>query len=311
MGELMPAVWAAVLPAVVVVLAVATAAADGMLAAHDRGGPVAAAALAPLQEVRRLLRQQRRAPLGGDLLLWKIGSGGLPIAAFLAALVVPVGRLVALDLPIGVVWFNMVDVTLWALWWLLGWGGNSAYPLIGGYRFLAQALAYELPLMFALTAPAIGAGSLRVRDIAAAQQPVWFAVTMPLAFGVYVASVAAFSAWGPFAAPLAADIAGGVLAELSGVDRLMVGAGRWCLLVAGAGFAVPMFLGGGAGPILPAGVWVLVKTGALLAVMLLLRRRLPMAPPRRLAEVGWVIVLPLVVLQLLVTAILTGAGGAQ
>jgi NADH-quinone oxidoreductase subunit H len=308
MIEVEDAVWAAVLPAVVVVIGLAAASGNAVLAARDRGAPVWSAAFAPFRETGHSLRQQRRAVLGADVLLWRIGGSGLTIAAFLAALAVPVGAVVPLDIPVGVVWFNAVDVTLWALWWLLGWGSNSVYPLIGGYRFLAQALAYELPLMFALTAPAIGAQSLRLTDVQAAQQPVWFAVTMPVAFLVYCVSVAGFSAWGPFAHPAGSDIVGGVTGELSGVDRLLVQAGRWCLLVAGAAFAVPMFLGGGAGPVLPPAVWVLVKTCALLAVFVLIGRRTPAFRPQKLAEVGWLIVMPLVLLQLLVTSVLTVVG---
>lgn len=308
MVDIESTLWALVLPVVVVVLAITAASGNAVLVARDRGTPVSAAVLSPFHETHRLLRQQRRSVLGADTLLWRIGGSGLIVAAFLAALAVPVGNLTPLDVPVGVVWFNAVDVTLWALWWLLGWGSNSVHPLIGGYRFLAQALAYEIPLMFALTAPAIGAQSLRLTDVVSAQEPIWFAVTMPVAFVVYCASVTAFSAWGPFTLPAGTDIAGGVLGELSGVDRLLVLAGRWCLLVAGAAFAVPMFLGGGAGPLLPPALWVLVKTCALLAVFLLLGRAMPAVRPQRLAEIGWVVVLPLVLLQLLVTSVLAVTG---
>ena len=74
---------------------------------------------------------------------------------------------------------------------------------------------------------------------------------MPAAFAVYLASVYAFSFLGPFGYPAGRDLAGGVLAELSGPDRLVLQAGRWLLLTAGAAMAVPLFLGGGAGPLLP------------------------------------------------------------
>ena len=110
-------------------------------------------------------------------------------------------------------------------WWLLGWGANSTWGLVGGYRFLAQALAYEIPLMFALTGPALAAGSLRMTDVVAAQQGLWFVVGMPVAALVYALGVVAFAAWGPSRTPAGADAVGGVLAELSGPDRL-VGADR-------------------------------------------------------------------------------------
>ncbi len=77
--------------------------------------------------------------------------------------------------------------------------GNAAFSLIGGYRFLAQGLAYELPLMFALISAATGAQSLRVGDIAAAQAGLWYVVWMPVAFVAYLAGVLAFSFLGPFA----------------------------------------------------------------------------------------------------------------
>ena len=295
--------WALLGPVLVTVIAFAASAASAAVEARAAGLPAAVGWGMPSRESARLLRQQRRITLGSDVLLWRIGGAGLVVAAFLMVLVVPIGGTPAADLPLGVVWFNLIDVAVWALWWLLGWGANSVAPLIGGYRFLAQAVAYELPLMFALTTPAVAAGSLRVLDVVDAQQPVWFVLVMPVAFVVYVVSVAGFSAWGPFAAASAPDIAGGVLAELSGADRLVVLAGRWCLLAAGAMFAVPLFLGGGTGPLLPETVWFLLKTGAMLALLIGVGRLVPLVRPQRLAEIGWVIALPLTLLQLLGTSI--------
>ena len=156
----------------------------------------------------------------------------------------------------------------------------------------------------------MGAGVAHgVGEVAAAQHSLWFVVWMPVAFGVYCLGVLAFSVWGPFAPPAGADIAGGVLSELSGVDRLLVQGGRYALLVAGAAFAVPMFLGGGAGPLLPGWTWVLVKTAALLAVFVWLRRRLPAARPDLLMEFGWVVLLPAVLVQDLVVAVVVAWKG--
>lgn len=287
--------------------ALAAACLDGMLAARSAGGPVGAGARVPLAEVARLMRQRRRRTVAADALLWRVGGGGLLVAALLMVVVVPFGSWTLADLPVGVVWFNAMDVLVWALVWLVGWGPNSAHALIGAYRFLAQALAYELPLMFALTAPAVAARSLRVGEVAAAQQGLWFAVWMPVAFAVYCLGVVGFSVWGPFAPAADSDIAGGVLAELSGVDRLLVLAGRYALLAAGAAFAVPLFLGGGAGPLLPAPLWVLVKALLLLAVFVALRRRLPSARPDRFVEAGWLVLLPAVLLQVLVVSVVVVA----
>lgn len=295
--------WAVMAAALLGGLALFAAALDGVATARaegrDRGGLAA-----PLQETARLMRQRRRTTVSADGLLWRVGSAGLLVTALMMVTVVPLGRWTIFDLSVGVVWFNAMDVVVWALVWLAGWGPNSVFSLIGGYRFLAQGLAYELPLMFALVAPAIAAESLRVGDVAAAQQGLWFAVWMPVAFVVYCVGVVAFSVWGPFAPALGTDLAGGVGAELSGVDRLVFLGGRYALLAAGSAFAVPMFLGGGAGPLLPAWLWTLLKTLALLGVFVLARRRLPALRPDVFMEVGWIVLLPAVLVQDLLVAVI-------
>lgn len=252
------------------------------------------------------MRQRRRTTIAADSLLWRIGGAGLLLMALMIITVVPLGQWTLFDLDVGVIWFNAMDVLAWAFVWLTGWGGNSAYPLVGGYRFLAHGLAYELPLMFALVAPAVGASSLNVGTVAAAQEHLWFVVWMPVAFLAYCLGVLAIAVWGPFSPALGADLAGGVTAELTGVDRLLFQGGRYALLAAGAAFAVPMFLGGGAGPLLPAWAWMLVKTVALLAVLVWLRRRLPALRPDLFMEVGWLVLLPAVLLQDLLVAVVAG-----
>jgi NADH-quinone oxidoreductase subunit H len=278
--------------------------ADRALVARSAGRAVTRAEVSPWPDVARLLVQRRRTTTAPDALLWRVGGAGLLVAAALMLAVVPLGNAVIADLPIGIVWFNAMDVLLWAFVWLAGWGAASATALVGGYRYLAQALAYELPLMFALTAPAVAAASLDVREVVAAQADRWHVLEMPIAFAVFLLCVAAFSLWGPFRAPAAGDLAGGVLAETSGVDRLLLLAGRHALVVAGAAFAVPLFLGGGAGPVLPEAAWQLLKTLAVLLLLVVLRRRLPVLRPERFAEVGWVLLVPLTLLQVLVSSLI-------
>lgn len=288
-------------------LVLAAAVLDGALSARAAGADVRTGLTRPIGEVARLMRQRRRVTVAADTLLWRVGGAGLLVMAMMIVTVVPLGDWTLFDLDVGVVWFNAMDVLAWAFVWLTGWGANSAYSLVGGYRFLAHGLGYELPLMFALVAPAVAASSLNVGTIAAAQQGLWFVVWMPVAFLVFCMGVLAIAVWGPFSPALGPDVAGGVSVELSGVDRLLFLSGRYALLAAGAAFAVPMFLGGGAGPLLPAWVWVLVKTLALLAVFVWLRRHLPAARPDLFMEVGWVVLLPAVLLQdLLVAGIALG-----
>ncbi|WP_298806705.1 NADH-quinone oxidoreductase subunit H [uncultured Pseudokineococcus sp.] len=305
MGEVVQvaAPWVLLAALLLGMAALGVAALDGALAARAACRPASVGAQHPLVETARLLRQRRRTTVAADTLLRHVAVGGFAVAPLLMVAVVPLGEWVLADASVGVVWFNAVDVLVWVLVWLAGWGPNAAWSLTGGYRFLAQAMAYELPLMFALTAPAVAAGSLRVGDVAGGQQGLPYVVWMPVAFLVYCVGVLAFSVRGPLSPAGGPVISSGVLAELSGVDRLLVLAGRAGLLVAGAAFAVPLFLGGGSGPLLPGWLWVLVKTALLTAALVVVRRRLPDVRPERFLALGWTVLLPAALLQLLVVSV--------
>ena len=158
--------------------------------------------------------------------------------------------------------------------------------------------------MLALITAGLGAGSLRVADVVAAQQDLWFIVEMPIAFAVYLIGVMGFSFWGPLSAPVASDLASGVPSELSGVDRLVFLAGRYLMLTVGAAFAVPLFLGGGAGQLLPDPVWTLVKAAAVLGLLVWVRWRVPLLRMDRFVEIAWVVLIPLILVQTLATSVL-------
>ena len=286
------------------VVALAVAGLSGALEAQERGLSIRSGFTTPMRESARLLHQRPRRTVSADRLLWRAASSVVVPLAVLIVAFVPLGAHALVDHRLGVVWINALDVLAWAVMWLLGWGANSVVGLVGGYRFLALALAYELPLMFALTAPAIAAGSLDLAEIAAAQDGLWFVVWAPVAFAAYCWGVLGFSVRPPMDPGAGTDINGGILAELAGVDRLLVLAGRHLLLVAGSAVAVPLFLGGGAGPLLPGWLWVLAKACLLSALLVVLSRRLPTLRPDKLLELGWVVVLPLVVAQDLVVSII-------
>lgn len=309
MPEQTPLWGALAVPVALALLVTFAACLDACYAAAADGRSVSRATLvAPFRQAARLLLQQRRTTLRPDALLWRLGGGALVVVAALMLAVVPLGDWITSDLVIGVVWFNAMDVQLWALVWLAGWGPNAPLSLVGGYRFLAQALAYELPLMFAITAPAVGAQSLSVGAIVAAQESLWFVVFMPVAFVAFLIAVLGFSQWGPLGHPHHEDIAGGVVSELSGADRLLFSVGRYALLAAGAAFAAALFLGAGDGPLLPSWLWSVVKTLAILAVLVHVRRRLPTLRIDRFTEIGWIILLPATLLQLLAVSVLVLVG---
>jgi NADH-quinone oxidoreductase subunit H len=286
----------------------AAAAYAWMLRARAAGTAGSAGWSAPARDIARLLvRQQNSAP-GADRLLAAIGGALLPIAAILALLVLPLGAHAIGDLSVGVVWFNAMEVLAWVAVWMVGWGSNSVWGVVGANRFLAQGLAYELPHMFALTTVAVGAGSLSVTDIVGAQQHLWFIATMPIAFVVFLVSVMGFSFWGPFDATVGRDSAGGIAAQLSGIDRLVFVCGRYLMVTVGSAMGVAFFLGGGAGPLLPAWAWLMVKTAVVLAALVWIGHRLPTIRVDRFAEISWVILLPATIVQALVVSIFVLVG---
>ena len=307
MADSLSLLYALPIVAGLAVVSLSVAGLSAGLEARDAGRPFLSSLAVPLRETARLLRQRPRRTVSADRLLWRSASSAVIPLAILIVAFVPLGAHALVDHPLGVVWVNALDVVAWAVMWLIGWGANSVTSLVGGYRFLALALGYELPLMFALTAPAIAAGSLDLAQISTAQEGLWFVVWMPIAFAAYCWGVLGFSLRPPMDPGAGTDLGGGILAELAGADRLLVLAGRYALLVAGSAAAVPLFLGGGDGPLLPAWTWVLTKTLVLSLLLVLVGRRLPTLRPDKLLEVGWVVVLPLVVAQDLVVAIIAVA----
>jgi len=304
MGE--APVWSVlVLPALLGVGAFAAVVFDVALETGAAGRLVSASAAVsvPLRAVVRLLITQRRTTTAADAVLWRTGVVLVPVLAVLAGLVLPLGGVAVSDLAVGVVWFNAMEILAWAAVWMAGWGPNAVLSLVGGYRFVAQGLAYELPHMFALITAATGAGTLRVGGIVEAQSGLWFVVWMPIAFVVYLLSAMAMAFWGPFDAPLGRDLAGGAAGELSGVDRLVYLGGRWVLLVVAVAMSVPLFLGGGHGPWLPGWAWTVLKTAGVLGVVVWFGRRFPTVRMERFAELAWVVLIPLTILQALVVAL--------
>ncbi len=267
------------------------------------GRPVGLTELAvPGRGALRLLLKERSSTPMPDALLWRLGVVLVFTVPVLAAVVIPLAPGVAVaDLPVGIVWWTALMALLWVGVFMVGWGPNSAYPMVGGYRFIAQALAYEMPLAIVVITVGLLAGSLRVSDIVAGQEGgLWYALWAPAAFFVYLMSATAQAFWGPFATPIASDLAGGVRAELGGVDRLVFTVGRYAALVVAAAFAVPLFLGGHHGPLLPGWLWIIVKTLLVLALLVSARWIWPRLRLDRFEEFAWVVLIPLTLVQLFV-----------
>jgi len=255
----------------------------------------------PLQDASKLILEERTSTNMPDSLLWRLGGMIVFIVPLLAAVVIPLGPgLAVADLPSGIVWWTALMALLWVGVYLVGWGPNSAYPLVGGYRFVAQALAYEMPLAIVIITVGLLGESLQVSEIIAGQSSLFYVVWAPAAFGIYLICASAQAFWGPFAIPMGNDIAGGVGAELSGADRLIFLSGRYLVLVVAAAFAVPLFLGGHHGPWLPGWLWILIKTIGMLFLLVGIRWVWPRLRIDRFEEFAWVVLIPASLVQLFI-----------
>ena len=191
-----------------------------------------------------------------------------------------------------------------------GWGGNAKHGLVGSMRAASHIIAYEVVLGFAILGPAMSAESLSLARIVEAQRSLWFVAWQPLGFALYLASVPMAIYRRPFDTPLAgSELAGGVLAEYGGARLLLLRTSLTALFFLTAAVGAATYLGGWHAPpvigaLLPGPVWMLLKTLALVALMLWLGRRTPRLGHDRMLAFSWKIVLPASFVNLALVGIL-------
>lgn len=265
--------------------------------------------LQPLASAARLLRAADHLPPHPDGALFRTAPLIAVATVVLAAWVVPFGPATAADTPIGLFYFIVLLGPFVVALANAGWGTNSKYGLVASMRAASHLVAYEVALGFAILGPAMAAESLSLVRIVEAQEHLWFVVWQPLGLGLYLAS-ALFAVYRrPFDTPIAGEIAGGALAEYGGTRLLLFRAALAVLLFLTAAAGAAIYLGGWhgppvVGPFLPAPVWMLLKSYALVALLLWVGRRTPRFGHDQMLRFSWKIVLPVAFVNLAVTGIL-------
>lgn len=259
---------------------------------------VCAAFAQPWQSAALELRTQRVTTERPDSALWALAPALLGAAAATAVATVPLGALGSgaaerWDVNAGIVLFGAAMALVMVAVYLNGWAANSAFSLIGAYRFVAQALSYEMPLALVLIAAALPAESLSVGAIVQSQASVWNIVRQPLGLPIYLIAGLGLAFWGPLATPDAQDLAGGTEVELSGPALLLWRAARAGVLVAVAAMGAAAFLGGPLGPWQLGLVWMAAKTLLLVLIMLWLGHRLARVRLEWFVRVAWTVLIPL------------------
>jgi NADH-quinone oxidoreductase subunit H len=290
--------------------------------------------LQPLADIIKLIMKEELRPKSADTILFYAAPILAATAAFAAFAVVPFGadttffglldrpiHLAAADVNVGLlVIFAITSMGVYGIV-LAGWASNSKYALLGGLRSAAQMISYEIAYGLSFAAVIMLAGSLSLREIVDDQSgywfhviPRWYVFLQPVGFIVYLIAGVAETNRAPFDFPEAEqELVAGYHTEYSSMSFALFFLAEYINMVTVSAVATDLFLGGWHGPFpLPAGfewIWFLVKIFAILFFYIWMRWTLPRYRYDQLMEFGWKYLLPVAVLNLLVTAFVVAYWG--
>ena len=282
--------------------------------------------LQPIADVIKLMFKEELRPRAADPLLFALAPIISATAAFAAFAVVPFGAsttffgLLSEPLKLQVADVNVAVLVIFAIASmgvygivLAGWSSNSKYSLLGGLRSSAQMISYELSYGMALASVLLIGNSLSLTDLVNGQSgvwfgfiPRWFMFLQPLGFLIFMTAGIAETNRAPFDFPEAEqELVAGYHTEYSSMSFAMFFLAEYINMVTVSAVATDLYLGGWHGPFLPVSlgwIWFLIKVGALLFFYVWMRWTLPRYRYDQLMAFGWKVLLPLSVINLLVTA---------
>jgi NAD(P)H-quinone oxidoreductase subunit 1 len=305
-------------------------------AAQQRIGPEFAGPLGmliPIADGLKLLVKEDIIPAKADSLLFTLGPALVVIPVFLSFLIVPFGQnLLITDLGIGIfLWISLSSIAPIGLL-MAGYASNNKYSLLGGLRAAAQSISYEIPLALSVVAIAMMSNSLSTVDIVEQQSGYgilgWNVWRQPIGFLIFWIAALAECERLPFDLPEAEEeLVAGYQTEYAGIKFGLFYLGSYVNLVLSSLFVSVLYLGGwnfiipievladGLG-VSEATPWLQVITGSLGIIMtllkayllvflaILLRWTLPRVRIDQLLDLGWKFLLPVSLVNLLLTAAL-------
>lgn len=239
------------------------------------------------------------------------------IPAFITFAVIPFGDTVTLfgrqidllisDFNVGILY--ILGVTSLGVYGIVlaGWSSNSKYSLLGALRSAAQMISYEISLGLSVIGVLLLTGSLSLVDIVKAQGSIgeWFIWKQPVGFLLYLISAFAETNRTPFDLPEAeTELVAGYFTEYSSMKFAMFTIAEYANMVTVSALATTLFLGGWQGPFLPPVVWFMLKVMFFIFLYIWVRATLPRFRYDQLMRFGWLVLLPVGLLNVLVTAFL-------
>ena len=222
----------------------------------------------------------------------------------MAFAVVPFGPGLAVsDMNIGVLFFlAMTSIAVYGVL-LGGLASNNKYSLIGGLRSGAQMVSYEVFMGLSIMGVVLLSGSFNLSEIVRAQEDVWFVFPQVLGFIVFLLAGLAETHRLPFDLPEAEhELAAGFHTEYSSMKFGLIMVGEYLGVILTSAMIVTLFFGGWLGPgFLPPIIWFSLKTAFFVCGFILLRAAIPRPRYDQLMSLGWKILLPITLVNLLAT----------
>lgn len=281
---------------------------------QDRLGPNRVGPFGLFQVVADMIKiflKEDWIPPFADRAVFIIAPAVLVVSVLMSYAVIPFAPgIVVADLNVGLLFFlAMSSLGVYGIV-LGGWSSNNKYSLLGAVRAAAQMISYEVFMGLSLMGVVILAGSFNLKSIVMAQQQMWFCI--PQLPGLVIFMIAGFAETHrlPFDLPEAeSELIAGFHTEYSGIKFGLFFVGEYLGITLISMMIVTLFFGGWLGPVLPPLVWFAIKTFFFICIFILMRASLPRPRYDQLMHFGWIVVLPLALINLLVTGAIVLAIG--
>jgi NADH-quinone oxidoreductase subunit H len=197
---------------------------------------------------------------------------------------------------------------------LAGWSSGSKFSLLGSVRATAQMISYELAMTMSVIGVLILAGTTSLSGIVHAQQHVWFIIPQLIGFAIYIITAVAETNRTPFDLVEAeTELVGGFHTEYSGLRFGLFFIAEYLNMISVSCLATLLFLGGWNAPfglvVVPGIVWFILKVSLFIFMYIWLRTTLPRLRYDRLMAFGWKVLLPVAILNLMITAAIVAVAG--
>ena len=266
--------------------------------------------LQPIADAIKLMMKEDVVPTAADKPVYNLAPIVflVPCMFIFATLPFAPGLGVA-DLNIGVLFFLAVSSMEIVGLFMAGWGSNNKYALLSAMRAVNQVISYDLPFVFSALVPVVLAGSLKMSDIALAQDGLWFVfypVIGQLGFIAFIVSTVAAENRAPFDILEAeSELVAGFRVEYSGMKFALIQLGEYAHIIGASFLGALLFLGAwsGPGPEWLGPIWFLTKAMFIFLLVTWVRWSFVRIRVDQILALSWKALLPATLVLLLATAV--------